>query len=104
MRTSRDSNLAAKPYILRRAEQGAVGVREMLEMTPCDVFAYIRGRTIWLVGDSMMQVCPRTAAAGSVLWQAYTMPRASQSRGCLLAHKCNMAWASHEFSLLYNSA
>ncbi len=28
----------------------------MMEMTPCDIFAYIRGRTVWLVGDSMMQV------------------------------------------------
>ena len=35
---------------------GAVGVREMMEMTPCDIFGYIRGRTVWLVGDSMMQV------------------------------------------------
>ena len=40
-----------------RAEMGAVGVREMMEMTPCDIFSYIRGRTVWLVGDSMMQVC-----------------------------------------------
>ena len=35
---------------------GAEGVREMMEMTPCDIFGYIRGRTVWLVGDSMMQV------------------------------------------------
>lgn len=44
-----------------RAEMGAVGEREMMEMTPCDIFSYIRGRTVWLVGDSMMQVCCRAS-------------------------------------------
>ena len=42
--------------MLCRAERGAAGMRELMELTPCDVFPYLRGRTIWLVGDSMMQV------------------------------------------------
>lgn len=27
----------------------------MLALTPCDLFPLIRGRTVWLVGDSIMQ-------------------------------------------------
>ena len=30
-------------------------------MTPCDVFPYLRGRTTWLVGDSMQQARPLVA-------------------------------------------
>ena len=41
-----------------RAKVGAVGAKDLLELTPCDLFPYIRGRTLWLVGDSMMQVGP----------------------------------------------
>ncbi|EIE18670.1 hypothetical protein COCSUDRAFT_45154 [Coccomyxa subellipsoidea C-169] len=41
--------------LLDRAKVGAPGSRELLELTPCDLFPYIRGRTLWLVGDSMMQ-------------------------------------------------
>ncbi len=41
-----------------RAKVGAVGAKDLLELTPCDLFPYIRGRTLWLVGDSMMQVVP----------------------------------------------
>ena len=40
-----------------RAEEGAEGAREVLQLTPCDLWPYLRGRTLWLVGDSMMQAC-----------------------------------------------
>lgn len=39
-----------------RAEEGAPGVVEMLTMTPCDLFQFIEGRTLWLIGDSLTQV------------------------------------------------
>lgn len=42
-------------WLVERAEVGAPGGKELLEMTPCDLFTYLRGRTLWLVGDSMMQ-------------------------------------------------
>ncbi len=29
---------------------------DMLTMTPCDLFPYLRGRTLWLLGDATMQV------------------------------------------------
>ena len=32
------------------------GAQELLGLTPCDMWPYFRGRTTWLVGDSMMQV------------------------------------------------
>ncbi|KAK9832530.1 hypothetical protein WJX81_006130 [Elliptochloris bilobata] len=38
-----------------RAEAGNVGARELLDMTPCDLFSFIRGRTLWLIGDSIQQ-------------------------------------------------
>ncbi|BDA49809.1 hypothetical protein COCOBI_14-4290 [Coccomyxa sp. Obi] len=41
--------------LMDRAKVGAVGAKDLLELTPCDLFPYIRGRTLWLVGDSMMQ-------------------------------------------------
>ena len=41
-----------------RASEGADGARDLLALTPCDLFPYMRGRTLWLVGDSMMQVGP----------------------------------------------
>jgi hypothetical protein len=43
---------------------GAVGAKELLELMPCDMFPYIRGRTLWLVGDSMMQVGAAVDAPG----------------------------------------
>ena len=42
-------------WLVGRAEQGAPNGKELLEMTPCDLFTYLRGRTLWLVGDSMTQ-------------------------------------------------
>ena len=54
-----------KHVALRRAERGGAGMRELMELTPCDVFPYLRGRTIWLVGDSMMQV--QSILSGSLL-------------------------------------
>lgn len=31
-------------------------MKEMLSLTPCDLFQLVEGRTLWLVGDSMTQV------------------------------------------------
>ena len=33
-----------------------MAARELLELTPCDLYSFIRGRTLWLVGDSIQQV------------------------------------------------
>lgn len=33
-----------------------MGARELLDLTPCDLFSFIRGRTLWLIGDSIQQV------------------------------------------------
>ena len=38
-------------------------------MTPCDVFPYLRGRTTWLVGDSMQQAC--LSVAGNISSSPY---------------------------------
>lgn len=43
-------------WMIESAERGRPGFKEMLTMTPCDLFSLIRGRTLWLMGDSMMQV------------------------------------------------
>ena len=43
-------------WMIESAERGRPGFREMLTMTPCDLFSLVRGRTMWLMGDSMMQV------------------------------------------------
>ena len=32
-----------------------VAARQMLVFTPCDLFPWIKGRTLWLVGDSIQQ-------------------------------------------------
>lgn len=47
--------ITAQNFALR-AEAGAPGVKEMLTLTPCDLFEMLEGRTLWLVGDSMTQV------------------------------------------------
>ena len=39
-----------------RAEAGMVFAKQMLLYTPCDLFPWIKGRTLWLVGDSIQQV------------------------------------------------
>ena len=54
-----------------------MGVREMMEMTPCDIFAYIRGRTVWLVGDSMMQVGCKCCETSSPPHSHTTLSRTS---------------------------
>ncbi len=41
---------------ISRADQGAPGVKDMLTLTPCDLFPLIRGRTLWLLGDSQTLV------------------------------------------------
>lgn len=60
----------------RRAERGATGMQELMQLTPCDIFPYLRGRTIWLVGDSMMQV--RTTVS-SLSWLCRAMCQADSN-------------------------
>ena len=31
-------------------------MKEMLTMSPCDLFELIEGRTLWFIGDSLTQV------------------------------------------------
>lgn len=42
-------------YLVSRAEAGAPGYEAMLTMTPCDIWPYLRGRTLWVAGDSISQ-------------------------------------------------
>lgn len=51
-------------WMIESAERGRPGFREMLTMTPCDLFSLVRGRTLWLMGDSMMQVGPAGSLQG----------------------------------------
>ena len=44
-----------KEHLIRRAEAGAPDYKETLLMTPCDWWPFLRGRTLWLVGDSITQ-------------------------------------------------
>ena len=41
---------------VKRAEQDSPGMKEMLGLTPCDLFPFIRDRTLWLIGDSLTLV------------------------------------------------
>ena len=50
-----DLVLAHQQDVACRAENGSASALEVLQMTPCDLFSYLRGRTTWLVGDSMQQ-------------------------------------------------
>ena len=56
------SGLRVAPRCVR-ASEGADGARELLTLTPCDLWPYMRGRTLWLVGDSMMQARPQQPPA-----------------------------------------
>ena len=47
--------------MIDRASAGAPGMQEMLTLTPCDLWPWLRGRTLWLVGDSMMQQTTKAA-------------------------------------------
>ena len=41
---------------VERAKQGSPGMKDQLMMTPCDFFPFVRGRTLWLIGDSLTLV------------------------------------------------
>ena len=56
-------------WMIESAERGRPGFRDMLTMTPCDLFSLIRGRTLWLMGDSMMQVQP----LARLRWQCHSV-------------------------------
>ncbi|KAK9833226.1 hypothetical protein WJX74_010892 [Apatococcus lobatus] len=42
-------------YFMEEVDKGSVYAKGLLELTPCDLWPYIRGKTIWLIGDSIMQ-------------------------------------------------
>ena len=48
-------------HMVDRAKAHAPGMEEMLTLTPCDLWPWLRGRTLWLVGDSMMQQMTKAA-------------------------------------------
>lgn len=41
--------------LVDRAEGGSKQAMGMLSLTPCDLYPLIKGRTLWLMGDSIMQ-------------------------------------------------
>ena len=43
-------------YFVEETEKGSYYAKGLLELTPCDLWPYIRGKTVWLIGDSIMQV------------------------------------------------
>ncbi len=51
-------------HFLDRAQSGSQWAANMLQLTPCDLWPFIQGRTIWLMGDSIMQVGGHCLAHG----------------------------------------
>ena len=47
--------------LVDKGTAGSPGMQEMLTLTPCDLWPWLRGRTLWLVGDSMMQQMSKAA-------------------------------------------
>lgn len=43
-------------HFLDRAHSGSAWAANMLQLTPCDLWPFIQGRTVWLMGDSITQV------------------------------------------------
>ena len=43
-------------HYLDRAHGGSKWAANMLQLTPCDLWPFIQGRTVWLMGDSITQV------------------------------------------------
>ena len=43
-------------YFLGRAKNGSQWAEGMLRLTPCDLWPFIEGRTLWLLGDSTTEV------------------------------------------------
>ena len=82
---------------VKRAEEGSPGVKDLLTLTPCDIFPYIRDRTLWLIGDSLTLVPPP-----ALLW---IMTNAHEC-GCFSVFKrngkteewckSNLAWANKD--------
>ena len=84
-------------WMIESAERGRPGFRDMLTMTPCDLFSLIRGRTLWLMGDSMMQVlllarlrC-QTSIASAMMPSLFTQPG---SLLCLMQLLRASTWSS----------
>lgn len=42
-------------HFLDAAANGSRWAENMLRMTPCDLWPFLRGRTLWLLGDSIAQ-------------------------------------------------
>lgn len=43
-------------YFLNETRKGSAFAEGMMTLTPCDLWPFIRGRTLWLAGDSITQV------------------------------------------------
>lgn len=48
-------------HFLDRASSGSQWATNMLQLTPCDLWPFIHGRTVWLMGDSITQVLAHIA-------------------------------------------
>lgn len=52
-------------HFLDRAAAGSRFASNLLRLTPCDLWPFFKGRTIWLLGDSLTQV-PAYATADNL--------------------------------------
>lgn len=54
-----------------RAAAGDAWAGNMLRVTPCDLWPFLRGRTLWLLGDSITQARPTPPPRRSLqaLWE-----------------------------------
>lgn len=43
-------------YFLNQTSRGSEFAHGMMTLTPCDLWPFLRGRTLWLAGDSITQV------------------------------------------------
>jgi hypothetical protein len=48
-------------HFLDAAGSGSAWAEHMLRLTPCDLWPFLRGRTLWLLGDSIAQARSRPA-------------------------------------------
>ena len=65
------------------AEAGSTFAANLLRFTPCDLWPYLRGRTLWLVGDSITQVSPSSL-------QATRMKEHAEVALCMYRNHCSL--------------
>ena len=54
-------------WLADQARNGAEWAKDSLALKPCDLWPQLRGRTVWMVGDSISQVSHCTDACHSLL-------------------------------------